>query len=127
MKVTKIAVVMGLALLLATSAFATNKGSVQFHDPVTVAGTQLQAGDYKVAWEGNGPNVQLNILKGNKVVATTPARMVELDRTPSDDASVISNNGDGSRSLTQIRFHGKKQALAIGNETAQAQGSDGSK
>ena len=127
MKSTKIGLVMGLALLLATSAFAANKGSVQFHDQVTVAGTQLKAGDYRVAWEGSGLNVQLNILKGNKVVASTPARMVELDRTPSDDAAVINNNSDGSRSLAQIRFHGKKQALAIGNETAQAQGSDGSK
>jgi len=123
----RIGLVMGLAVLLATSAFASNKGSMQIHDEVTVAGKQLKAGDYKLAWEGNGPNVELKVMKGRDVVATTPARIIELDRTPGDDASVVNNNSDGSRSLSEIRFHGKRQALAIGNPTAQTQGSDSSK
>ena len=64
---------LGLALLLATSAFAAvNKGSMQITDSVTVSGKELPAGDYSVKWDGNGPNVELNILKGNKVVLTTP-------------------------------------------------------
>jgi hypothetical protein len=122
MKSTKIGLVIGLALWLATSAFAASKGTLQIHEPVTVAGTQLRAGDYKVAWDGTGSNVEVNIMKGKDVVAKTPARLVELDRTPADDAAVVSSNSDGSHSLSQIRFHGKKYALAIGNETAQVQG-----
>src|SRR6202521_6219959 len=65
---------LGLALLLATSAFAAaNKGSLQLPSTVTVSGTQLSAGDYSVKWDGNGPTVELNILQGSKVVATPPA------------------------------------------------------
>jgi len=72
---------LGLALLLATSVFAaTNKGSMQLVDPVTVSGKQLPAGDYSVKWDGSGPNVELSILKGNKVVATTPARLIDLSQ-----------------------------------------------
>jgi hypothetical protein len=119
---------LGLALLLATSAFAAaNKGSLQLPSTVTVSGTQLSAGDYSVKWDGNGPSVELNILQGNKVVATTPARLIDLTQKQSTDNAVVKNNADGTRSLAEIRFSGKKYALAIGSETASMDGSSSSK
>ncbi|MGA8493173.1 MAG: hypothetical protein WB711_22310 [Terriglobales bacterium] len=119
---------LGLALLLATSAFAaTNKGSMQLQDPVTVSGKQLRAGDYSVKWDGNGPNVELSILKGNKVVATTSARLIDLNEKSNRDAAVVQNNSDGSKSLAEIHFSGKKYALAIGSESASMDGSGSSK
>jgi hypothetical protein len=118
----------GLALLLATSAFAAaNKGSMQLLDPVTVSGKQLPAGDYSVKWDGNGPNVEVNILKGNKVVATIPARVIDLSQKPERDAAVVRNNDDGSRSLAEIRFGGKTYGLAVGTESASMDGSGSSK
>lgn len=119
---------LGLALLLATSAFAAaNKGSLQLSNPVTVSGKQLSAGDYSVKWDGNGPNVELNILRGNKVVATTPARLIDLSQKQNNDNAVVKNNADGTRSLAEIRFGGKKYALAIGSESASMDGSGSSK
>jgi hypothetical protein len=119
---------LGLALLLATGAFAAaNKGSMQLVDQVTISGKQLPAGDYSVKWDGNGPNVELSILKGNKVVATTPARLIDLSQKTNSDAAVIQQNGDGSKALTEIHFSGKKYALAIGNESASMDGSGSSK
>jgi hypothetical protein len=119
---------LGLALLLATSALAaTNKGSVQLQDSVTVSGKQLRAGEYSVKWDGSGPNVELSILKGNKVVATTPARLIDLNEKSNRDAAVVQNNGDGSKSLAEIHFSGKKYALAIGSESASMDGSGSSK
>ena len=47
--------VLGLALLLASSAFAATKGSLELLDPVNVNGTTLKPGDYKVQWEGPAP------------------------------------------------------------------------
>ena len=110
--------VLGLALLMTTGAFAANKGSLQVSDPVTVSGTKLAPGDYKVSWDGNGPNVELKITKGKDVVATVPAHMVDLNRAASDNAAVVNSNTDGSKSLSEIRFSGKKFALAIGGESA---------
>jgi hypothetical protein len=129
MKASKISkgLLLGLALLLATSAFAANKGSLQVSDPVTVNGKQIGAGDYTVKWDGNGPNVELNILRGKNVVATVPARMVDLDRTQSRDSAVTVLNPDGQKSLNEIRFSGKKYALAIGSQTAQVQSGDTNK
>ncbi len=109
---------LGLAVLLATSAFASNKGSMQLLDAVTVGGAQLAPGDYSLKWDGNGPSVQLSILKGSKVVATTPARLIDLDQKPNGDVAVVKTNGDGSKSLAEIHFYGKKSALAIGSESA---------
>lgn len=114
---------LGLALLLTTSAFATSKGSLQVADPTNVAGTQLKPGDYTVKWEGNGPNVELSILQSGKVVATVPARKIDLSRSADGDSAVVKLNGDGSKSLSEIRFGGKKFALAVGEESAQADSS----
>jgi hypothetical protein len=113
--------VLGLAVLMTTVAFAANKGSLQVSDTVTVSGKQLKPGDYKVSWEGTGQNVELKITQGKEVVATVPAHMVDLNRPSSDNAAVVNNNSDGTRSLSEIRFSGKKFALAIGGETAKAE------
>lgn len=112
------------AVLLATSAFAASdahKANLQVFDAVQVNGKQLSAGEYQLKWEGNGPDVQLNIMKGKKVVATTQAKVVDLEQKSNGDAAIVSNNTDGSRSLNQIRFGGKKFALSLNGETSQAE------
>jgi len=111
---------LGLALLLATSAFAANKGSLTVQEPMTVNGTQLKPGDYKVQWDGNGPSVELSITQGKKVIAKVPAHVVTLDTASQSDAAVVKNNGDGTKSLTEVRLSGKKFSLAVGEEAAKA-------
>jgi len=112
---------LGLALLLATTAFAANKGSLTVQEPVMLNGTKLAAGDYKVQWDGNGPNVELSITQGKKVIAKVPAHMVDLDSPSQGDAAVVKNNGDGTKSLTEVRLSGKKFALAVGDESPRAE------
>ena len=107
-------VVLGLALLLASSAFAGTKASLQISNPVNVNGTMLKAGDYKVQWEGTGPNVELSILKGKNVVAKVPARVVELQTASASDAAVTRTNDNGAATLAGLRFEGKKFALELG-------------
>jgi uncharacterized membrane protein len=109
-----------VTLLVAAAAFGADKGPLRVLDPVSVSGKQLPAGEYTVKWEGNGPNVQATILKGKTVVATTPARLVDLSSQSPSNASVTRSNPDGSRSLAQIQFGGKKYALSIGADDTQA-------
>jgi uncharacterized protein YlzI (FlbEa/FlbD family) len=104
---------MGLALFLATSAFAATKGSLQLGSEVKLNGTTLKAGDYKVEWDGAGPNVELSILRGKKVVAKAEAQMVDLPVPAANDAAVTVKNASGPNSLTGIRFQGKKYALNL--------------
>ena len=112
--------ILGLALLLATSALAANKGSLQVQEPLTVNGTRLAPGEYKVQWEGAGPNVELSILEGKKVVAKVPAHMIDLDRPSTADSAVVKKNGDGTRTLSEVRLNGKKFSFAVGEEAAKA-------
>jgi hypothetical protein len=107
-------VVLALALLLASSAFAATKASLQLSEPVTISGTTLKPGDYKVQWEGNGPSVELSIMQGKNVVAKTSARVVELQTPAGQDAAVTRKNDSGPNSLAALRFQGKKIALELG-------------
>jgi len=115
-----------MALLLATSAFAAaNKASVQLFDSTFVGSAQLKPGSYTATWDGNGPDVTVNIMRGKSVVATVPARIVNLQNTASSAAAVVTKNGNGSQSLSEIRMSGKKYALAIGQEASKADSDSG--
>jgi hypothetical protein len=108
-----------LVLLLATNAFAANKGSlVVMNAPVSVGGHQLTPGEYQLKWEGTAPTVELSILQKGKVVATVPAQVVEGQGASPYDAYSTDKNSDGTLSLTRIKFGGKKYILALGDEAA---------
>jgi hypothetical protein len=107
-----------LALLLAASAFAANKankGSFELSEPLTVSGHELKAGQYKLTWEGTSGDVQAMILMHGKLVATVPARLTDINQPEPNNAVVSRQNDDGSRSLTEVDFAGKKFALAFDN------------
>ncbi len=118
--------VLGLAILLAASAFAGTKGDLQISDPVTVNGTTLKPGEYRLQWDGNGPNVELSFIQGKKVIAKAPAHIVELQSPAANDAAVITSTDKGARSLAGIRFQGKKIALDLteSGEAMQVAGSN---
>ncbi|HTW59316.1 MAG TPA: hypothetical protein VMD99_14385 [Terriglobales bacterium] len=109
--------VIGAALLLASSAFAATKASLQLHDPTIVNGTRLKPGDYKLEWEGTGPNVELSIKQGRTVVAKVPAHVIDLPSPAGNDAAVVKRNDDGTAALEGVRFEGKKFALDLGEST----------
>ena len=109
-------VVLGLAVLLASSAFAgntNNKGTLQVGEPFQVNGQQLAAGEYELRWDGPGPNVEVSFMQGKKEVAKIPAKLVALDKAPAYDAAVV-DPLDGKATVSEVRFAGKKYALALG-------------
>lgn len=114
MKISKsMSLVAGLAFLLASSAFAATKASLELQSPTMVNGTQLKAGDYKLEWDGTGPDVEVSILQGKKVVAKVPAKVVELKNRADANSTVVSNNTDGTATLTGVHFAGKTTALEL--------------
>jgi hypothetical protein len=106
--------VIAAALLLASSAFAATKASVALPSSTTVNGTQLKAGDYKLEWDGNGPNVEVSFIQGKKVLAKVPAHVVDLPTPAANSAAVVTKNNDGTSTLAGVRFEGKKFALELG-------------
>ncbi len=116
MKLTHLAktVVLGLAVLLASSAFASNKGSLQVREAIEVNGQQLAPGEYQLRWDGTGSNVEISIMQGKKEVAKTTAKVVARRQSPDYDAAIVDHTS-GKAAVSELRFAGKKYALAIGD------------
>jgi hypothetical protein len=117
-----------LLFAFAASAFASDagKGSFQISDPVQVNGTTLPAGDYTARWAGNGPDVQVSIVRSGKTVATVPAKLVQLEQKASYDAAEYQTAASGKRELTALHFSGKKYSLQLGSTSARMMKSDDS-
>jgi hypothetical protein len=105
--------VAGLFLLFSLSALAAaNSGSLTLTGPAQLNGKQLASGEYKVKWEGTGQDVQVSILKGKNVVATAPAKLVDVaDKAYGD--SVVLGTEAGAASIHEIHLGGKKQILVF--------------
>jgi len=121
MKMSRMGITLfGAALLFSASAFAGNgnKGALHLDESITVDGTPLQSGNYKVEWNGNGPDVQVSLLKGNQTVTTFPAHVSEQTQPNQADAYGSSDEPNGSKSLTAIYFSGKRYFLQIEDAAA---------
>jgi hypothetical protein len=115
MKLTHVAktVVLGLAVLLATSAFASNKVTLRVQEPFEVNGQQLAAGEYQLRWDGTGSNVEVSFMQGKKEIAKTAAKVVPLDKAYGYDSAVL-DHASGRATVSEVRFAGKKFELALG-------------
>jgi hypothetical protein len=111
-------VLAGMAFVFATTALAADKGSMTVFEPTVVNGTQLSPGDYALQWEGTGNNVQLSILRGKKVLATTTASLVQLKAPASQNMTSTRDGGNNAKALSGISFRGKSYALEIGNKSS---------
>ena len=71
-----------------------------------------------MTWDGTGPDVELNFIQSKKIVATLPARLVELNHPGTFQGYGTQMQEDGTTALTAIYFSGKRYELAIGRESA---------
>jgi hypothetical protein len=109
--------VMGLALLLASSAFAASKASLTLQHPTIINGAKLKPGEYKLQWDGSGPNVEVSIMQGKTVLAKVPGKVVDLNEPANHNAALVTRNNDGTSTLAGARFEGKKFALELGESS----------
>src|SRR5215467_3785774 len=120
MKSVKFAVLLALVMSLSAAVFARDsksEGKFILSDSVQVGSTELKPGDYKATWEGSGSDVQVKILQGKNVVATTSAK---LEDRPVAQDSISTGNANGAKTLNEIEFGGLRKALVLSNsETAQ--------
>ena len=121
MKMSKVFLVAaGTSMLFAAGAFAGNgnKGKLRLADSVSIEGKQLAPGTYSVEWDGNGPDVKLNIVQGKQTVATVPARVVTGVAAHQQNGYGSEKQTDGSVLLTSIFFEGKKYNLEVASKEA---------
>jgi hypothetical protein len=98
-----------LAVLSPVGVFArdNNQHSVDIPTTVQVGGTQLKPGNYKVNWQGAGPDIQVTFLRNGKTVATVPATLKNDGQVTQDE--IVTDSA--TKTLTEIDFHRDKEAL----------------
>jgi cell division septation protein DedD len=94
--------------------FERGSRTFTFHSGLTLNGTRVPGGDYIVSWESYSPDARVEFVQGDYIVATADGRWVKRDVRYQHDAYVYRRNGDGSRTLLEIRFAGMSQALVFG-------------
>jgi hypothetical protein len=107
-----------LASGLSLNGFAKDKNEtrITLSDSVQVGTTDLKPGDYKLQWDGNGPDVQVKVLQGKNIVATVPAKLAQ---GTSVRANAITTRTVGNvNTLDEVDFGGGKQSLVFGEATA---------
>jgi len=118
----KLRVLLVFALTLATvpavlgSDKAENRKNITLGETAQVGSTTLKPGDYRVEWEGTGPNVNVNFLQGNKVVATVPATLQNKNSRTTN--IFMKEEGNGNRAVTEIDWKNTSlvfQPGAMGN------------
>jgi hypothetical protein len=105
-----------LTIFLATclSAAAANSHTLSFRTAVKLNGTEMTPGFYEVDWVSHSPEATVTFRRNGQVVATAAGKWVERDTKYPADSVVYSNNADGSHTLMELRFGGKKQVLVFG-------------
>ena len=107
---------MAMAILLTASlwAAAASSRTLSFRTAVSLNGSEMKPGFYEVEWVTHSPEATVTFRRNGEVVATAPGKMVERETKAPADAVVYTNNADGTHTLKELRFAGKKQALVFG-------------
>jgi len=118
-----LAALFGAAIMSSSivAAGEANKATIKTEEKLTVDGKSLSPGQYKVEWDGPGPNVQVRLMQGKDTVATFPARLEQQQAKNAANAYSSTKQPDGTRELTTIYVGGKRDVLQLQTTAANQQ------
>jgi|ERR1700722_4976862 hypothetical protein len=117
--------IVALALMTPVALLAAPKNSaknVTFSQTITVNGTQLPPGQYRVEYQGTGASVEATILQAGKVLATSPATLV-FEKTNLDGAFETEDGANNSHILQAIDWSDRSLRFDQGNASSTNKGS----
>jgi hypothetical protein len=112
-KAVKLSLLILVTLALNLSAWANNGKTLSFRTEVILNGTKLPTGFYEITWVTHSPEATVTFVKAGQVMVTAMGKFVDRDTRYDADTVVYTNNADGSHTLLEIRFGGRKQALVF--------------
>jgi hypothetical protein len=108
-------VVVGIVTLASLTIMADEVGKVKknvtFPSDVTVKGTPVKAGTYKLEFDSQSG--ELSIMKGSKVIAKTQARWEKRDAKAKQSSITTQTGGNELRSIS---FGGKDQDIVVAGD-----------
>lgn len=104
--------VVALILLLSVAAFgAANGEKIELRKDMTLNGTKLLAGEYRVTVDGAAGDVKVTFTQGKKVVATANGK-IEGTVAPTFN-SVVTTQKDGVAVVKEIQLKQVKGSVVI--------------
>jgi hypothetical protein len=123
--VGKLAMALAILLVAGSALYAKDSQTLTLAREASLGSTKFEPGNYKVTWEKGASDSAVTFKQGKKVVATAQGKWVKRDAKYDSNAVVYSQNADGSRSISEIRFAGSDEVLVFGEDTT-AQATAGS-
>jgi hypothetical protein len=90
-----------------------NQHSVVIPDSMQVGSAQLEPGNYKIEWQGTGPEVQVNFVRNGKTVATVAGTLNANDNRVVQDA-IVTDTASSTNTLKEIDFGRDKESVVFG-------------
>jgi len=110
------------ALTLSISAFAGSKSeTITLYHDAQINGKTLPAGEYQVKCNNTGSTSQVTFLRNGKEVATATGQVKQLSNTP-DSNQIVTQDGNGSASISEIDFAHSKTGVSFESATMSAGG-----
>jgi hypothetical protein len=103
-----------IALTLSLSAAADGgKTTIKLFQGASLNGKTLAAGEYKVKWQRQSAEADVTFSQGKQEITTVRGKFVEREQPSPYTAVVTKPNGDGTETITELRFEGKKEVLVL--------------
>jgi hypothetical protein len=101
--ITSIAILASLfaTMLSGMVTAAPNETVLNLVEPTIVGSIILPPGEYRIEWNGPGPDVQVGFSQGNKTIAVIPAKLQAL-RNRVSLSLMYHTEESGARSLVEI-------------------------
>ncbi len=100
-------------VLVAASAVAATTATVILNSPVEVNGKKLEAGQYRIALDGD----TVTFSQRGSAVASAKVKLENHSGAAPYDSVVVKTNANGADAVHAINFKGKKQAAVISEDT----------
>ena len=115
MKLSIIRVLAGMIVLTLSlgAAAAGGKTTIKLFQSAALNGKTLAAGEYKVKWQRHSAEADVTFSQGKKEITTVRGKFVEREHPSPYNAVITKLNGDGTQTITELRFEGKKEALVL--------------